>query len=152
MIIRSVIGCILLVCNAASGENALSYDGDDGRRDKTRISAFLDTTLTGNYADFLGSRLLRISYPNINDAEAGYRKQLISKKEMECIVSANKKMEIPPKDTRLGGGIVIHGWKGDWVADGNQNLTWGCISMHNGDLEEFYDIVKLQTKIIIAPR
>ena len=59
-------------------------------------------------------------------------------------------MEIPLKNTKLGGSIVIHGWNGDWVADGKQNLTWGCISMHNADLEAFYDIVELNTKIIIT--
>jgi murein L,D-transpeptidase YafK len=103
----------------------------------------------GYYADFLGPRLLRISYPNIYDAENGLKKGLISKKERDMLVSANINRTIPSKGTKLGGGIVIHGWKGDWIANGRQNLTWGCISMHNSDLEAFYDIVKLNTKIII---
>jgi lipoprotein-anchoring transpeptidase ErfK/SrfK len=46
---------------------------------------------------------------------------------------------------------VIHGWKGDWTADRNQNITWGCISMHNKDLEKFFDVVNLLTPIIITP-
>ncbi|HEX3007383.1 MAG TPA: peptidoglycan DD-metalloendopeptidase family protein [Bacteroidales bacterium] len=105
----------------------------------------------GSFADFLGPCLLRISYPNIFDAEAAFCKGLLSRKEKEIIVSANLKHQIPPKNTRLGGGIVIHGWKGDWINSGNRHLTWGCISMHNNDLKSFYDIITLNTKIIITP-
>jgi murein DD-endopeptidase MepM/ murein hydrolase activator NlpD len=105
----------------------------------------------GNFADFLGPCLLRISYPNIFDAEAAFSKGLISQKEKEMIIKANLKHQTPNKSTRLGGGIVIHGWKGDWTPNGNRHLTWGCISMHNSDLESFYDIITLNTKIIITP-
>jgi murein DD-endopeptidase MepM/ murein hydrolase activator NlpD len=104
----------------------------------------------GNYSEFLGTRLIRISYPNIFDAENGYNKGLISKKEKEQIILANKNKTMPPKNTKLGGGIAIHGWYGDWIADGNQNLTWGCISMHNKDIEKFYDLITLKTKILIS--
>jgi murein DD-endopeptidase MepM/ murein hydrolase activator NlpD len=104
----------------------------------------------GDFAEFLGNRTIRISYPNISDANAGFKKGLISKQQKENIISANLKMKIPLKNTKLGGSIVIHGWNGEWVADGKQNLTWGCINMHNADLEAFYDIVELKTKIIIT--
>ncbi len=105
----------------------------------------------GNYAEFLGPRLLRISYPNSFDAEYAFNKGLITKAEKEKITSAIRNRAIPTKSTKLGGGIVIHGWKGDWTANGRQNLTWGCISMHNNDLESFYDKVKLNTIIHIIP-
>lgn len=106
----------------------------------------------GNYAEFLGPRILRISYPNSFDAEAGFAKGLIDLAERDKIKSAIKQHSIPPKNTKLGGGIVVHGWRGDWTANGRQNLTWGCISMHNTDLESFYDSIKLNTKIIIIPQ
>lgn len=105
----------------------------------------------GNYAEYLGPRILRISYPNAFDADAGFNKGFISQAEKDKIKVSIKKRSIPPKSTKLGGGIVIHGWKGDWTANGRQNLTWGCISMHNSELESFYDLVKLNTKIIIVP-
>ncbi|MEI8203475.1 MAG: L,D-transpeptidase family protein [Bacteroidota bacterium] len=106
---------------------------------------------SGDFAEFLGPRTLRISYPNKYDAQKGFNKHLINQKEKDAIVSAYNRKEIPPSNSKLGGKIVIHGWKGDWVADGTQNLTWGCISMHNQELEAFYDVVKLKTKIIICP-
>ncbi|MBI5540813.1 MAG: peptidoglycan DD-metalloendopeptidase family protein [Bacteroidia bacterium] len=105
----------------------------------------------GDFSEYLGNELLRISYPNTFDAEKAYSNGNITKEIRDKITSANKKQIAPPQSTFLGGGIVIHGWFGDWIADGNQNLTWGCISMHNSDLEKFYDIVQLKTKIIILP-
>lgn len=103
----------------------------------------------GNYSKFLGNRIIGISYPNTYDANTGYKKGIITKTEKENIIHANLKKITPPKTTKIGGGIAIHGWNGEWIADGNQNLTWGCISMHNKDLESFYDIVQLKTIIII---
>ena len=105
----------------------------------------------GDYAEFLGSRTISISYPNSFDAAKGYENGIISKKENEEIILANKNKLVPPQFTKLGGKIVIHGWNGEWTADGSQNLTWGCISMHNTELEEFYEIVQIKTKIIIFP-
>lgn len=106
---------------------------------------------TGNYADYFGTAWIRINYPNDFDAENGFARGLISKEERDKIFKANEQGKTPPKDTKLGGGIGIHGWAGDWVADGSQNLTWGCISMHNKDIDELYDLIPLNTKIFILP-
>ena len=59
----------------------------------------------------------------------------------------------PPltKTTALGGGIGIHGWAGRWVADGRQDLTWGCISLQNEDLDRIYDLVDLGTPVLVLP-
>jgi murein DD-endopeptidase MepM/ murein hydrolase activator NlpD len=103
----------------------------------------------GNFSEFLGPCLLRVSYPNSFDAETGLKKRFITKSEYKQIISAINSKKTPPKNTRLGGGIVIHGWNGDWIADGTQNLTWGCISMHNHELEQIYPIIPVGTKIII---
>lgn len=105
----------------------------------------------GKYSEFLGPCLLRTSYPNIYDAQDGYKSGLITKNEMNKIIAANLSKEISPKNTKLGGGIVIHGWSGDWIADGKQDLTWGCISMHNTELQAFYELISLKTKILILP-
>lgn len=105
----------------------------------------------GAFSEYLGNALLRISYPNINDANTGFDNGLITQKEKEEIIAANLKKLTPRKNTKLGGGIVIHGWKGDWNPKGARDLTWGCISMHNKDLLAFYEIIKLKTKIVIFP-
>lgn len=104
----------------------------------------------GAYKDFFGPAWMRISYPNSYDAEAGYKKGLISKEKRNAIIDCNKKGIQPPKNTGLGGGIGIHGWAGDWPQD-NRHLTWGCISFRNKDLEKFYDLVPVNTKLFIIP-
>jgi murein DD-endopeptidase MepM/ murein hydrolase activator NlpD len=105
----------------------------------------------GDYSEFLGPCVIRISYPNTFDATRGYEKGRINKQVRDKIIDAYVKNENPPQNTLLGGKIVIHGWNGEWIADGTQNLTWGCIAMHNKELEAFYDMVPVKTKIIIIP-
>lgn len=105
----------------------------------------------GAYAEYLGPCLLRISYPNRYDALRGLEDKAINKVQYDQIVTSEKVKKIPPKNTALGGGIVIHGWKGDWHEALDRNLTWGCISMHNRDLENLYTLISNGTKIIIKP-
>ncbi|MCX6269950.1 MAG: L,D-transpeptidase [Bacteroidetes bacterium] len=56
---------------------------------------------------------------------------------------------MPPQDTPLGGGIGIHGWNGEWD-ESDRYLTFGCISLHQKDLEELYDLVDTGTRIRIV--
>ena len=101
---------------------------------------------------YLGPRWIRIDYPNRDDAERGLQDGIISKRDHERIQSAIDNHQTPPQHTALGGGIGIHGWtKEDWDNDGDRNLTWGCISMHNKDLTEFYELVEIGTAIRIVP-
>jgi murein DD-endopeptidase MepM/ murein hydrolase activator NlpD len=104
----------------------------------------------GAYKAYFGPAWMRISYPNSYDAEAGYKKGIITKEKRDAIIKLNKKGMQPPKNTGLGGGIGIHGWAGDWPVN-NRHLTWGCISFKNRDLEHFYDLVPINTKIFILP-
>lgn len=105
---------------------------------------------SGDYSEYLGSRYLRISYPNCFDAEQGLKKGLLTKKEKEAIITANNQKKAPPKNTKVGGGILIHGWNEEWKNDGERNLTWGCICMHNYDLDAFFENVELNTVIVIS--
>ncbi|MBC7863343.1 MAG: L,D-transpeptidase family protein, partial [Bacteroidia bacterium] len=52
--------------------------------------------------------------------------------------------------TGLGGGVGIHGWAGEWPTT-TRDLTWGCISMKNKELDKFYDTVETGLSIIILP-
>ena len=56
-----------------------------------------------------------------------------------------------PKSAGIGGGIGIHGvWAHeDYAVDQYQNWTEGCISMHNADVEELFNIIPVGTKITI---
>ncbi len=99
---------------------------------------------------YLGNRWMRINYPNNADAKSGLERELITKTQYEQILAANKKGLMPLKTTELGGGIGIHGWYGEWPGDDEQDITWGCISLQNVDVEDVYDRVGIQTRIIIC--
>lgn len=105
----------------------------------------------GTYAAYFGPVWIRINYPNNSDAKQGFRKKLISEKQKKEIIIANDSGKWPPKNTPLGGGIGLHGWIDDQVALDKQNLTWGCISMVNSDIDSLYDLVKVGTRIVIQP-
>ena len=102
---------------------------------------------------YLGTRWIRLNYPNAFDAEEGLKKKLVTKDECDKIKKAIAEKRMPPKGTALGGGIGIHGWiEPEWSdTDTERTLTWGCISMHKKDLEEFYDIVQLNTIVVVMP-
>ena len=95
---------------------------------------------------FLGTRWLRISYPNAEDAERGLRKGLIDQNTYDQIVGAFRNKGIPPQYTALGGGVGIHGGSSKELGS---NWTWGCIGLHNQDVEDFFDYVEVGTPIYI---
>ncbi len=105
----------------------------------------------GGYAHYLGVAWMRLNYPNNADAIAGFGKGLITEKQKNAIIAANNAGKEPPKTTKLGGGIGIHGWYGEWPGDDKQNLTWGCISVQNTELEDLYKRVPLGTMVVILP-
>lgn len=104
----------------------------------------------GGSSAWLGTRWMRLNYPNNADAKSGLDRKLISRDEYNRIVLANKAGKEPPKNTKLGGGIGIHGWNGSWPGNDQQDLTWGCISLQNDQVEDLYDRVGLQTRVIIC--
>lgn len=106
---------------------------------------------SGAYAEYLGVAWLRINYPNATDASNGYRRGLISKAQQDAIIAANREGREPPKNTRLGGGIGIHGWRGKWPGADRQNLTWGCLSLQNQQLDDLYRQVAVGTRLLIYP-
>jgi LysM repeat protein len=95
---------------------------------------------------FLGTRWLRISYPNPEDAERGLRQGLIDQNTYNQIVGASHNKETPPQYTPLGGGVGIHG---GGTKELGSNWTWGCVGLRNQDIEDFFDFVKVGTPIYI---
>jgi murein L,D-transpeptidase YafK len=98
---------------------------------------------------FLGTRWLGLSYPNKYDALSAKIRGLVKLAQYDSIIYALNRNEMPPKNTYLGGGIGIHGWNGDWPSK-LKDITWGCISMKQKDLEELYDISTIGTIVIIT--
>ena len=92
-------------------------------------------------------RFLGISYPNLDDAERGYRRRLIDAGEWADIFFANLRGDAPPSRTVLGGRVGIHGYGGrpylpiDWTA--------GCIAVSDDDIEFIYERVPVGTAVII---
>ncbi len=88
---------------------------------------------------------LGVSYPNVEDAERGLRSKLITKKQYDAIVEANRRKVGPPQYTKLGGLIYIHGngASNDW--------TWGCVALENAEMKELFDAVSVGTPVTIKP-
>ncbi|WP_010252440.1 L,D-transpeptidase [Acetivibrio cellulolyticus] len=96
--------------------------------------------------EYLGSRWMRLSYPNIEDAERGLEDGIISSSIYEEIVTAFKNFQTTPQNTSLGGGVGIHGGS---TAELGSDWTWGCVGLSNSSVEDFYDYVKVGTKVVI---
>lgn len=105
----------------------------------------------GRTGRYLGKAWMRLNYPNEQDAESGFERGLISETEKEAIIAANREGREPPKSTRLGGGIGIHGWWGRWPGEDRQNLTWGCVTLQNRQMEELFRKVEVGTRMVIYP-
>ena len=88
---------------------------------------------------------LGLSYPNMEDAEAGLDAGLISQSEYDSIEKAISKGSRPPWDTALGGEIMIHGFgtSSDWTA--------GCIATDNGDMDYLWQNCPKGTPVEILP-
>lgn len=141
--------------NMAVGQNPVGHkqqQGDNRTPEGAyRIIQKSKGPFSGSMADFFGVAWMRISYPNAYDAHAGYENKRINSTQRDQIIKNTKRGIEPPKNTKLGGGIGIHGWAGEWDPDETRGLTWGCISINNSDLEQFYDQVPLNTEIYILP-
>lgn len=105
----------------------------------------------GDASAYFGVAWMRLNYPNNADAINGFKKGLITEAQKNAIIKANNAGMEPPKNTKLGGGIGIHGWYGSWPDDDQQNLTWGCISVQNEELNDLYKKVPVGTSILILP-
>jgi LysM repeat protein len=95
---------------------------------------------------YLGSRWMRLGYPNAKDAERGLTQGLIDRQTYNEVVAAAAAGKTPPQYTALGGGIGIHGGS---TPEFGADWTWGCVGLANKDVEEFYDYVDIGTRVII---
>lgn len=91
-------------------------------------------------------RFLGIDYPNLHDAERGYRERLISAPEWADLFLAHLRGGVPNWRTALGGRVGIHGLGGqkrigDW--------TKGCIAVSDEEIEFLYSRVPIGTTVII---
>jgi murein L,D-transpeptidase YafK len=131
--------------------------GDSGLGDKVRSGDHKTPNGTFYIAErsvlspadqYLGTRWMRISYPNIEDAQRGLDSGLIDRATYNQIVQAINNGQIPPQHTALGGGVGIHGgsnWRENW----GDAWTWGCVGLTNTNVNEIYEYIPVGTKLVI---
>ena len=136
--------------------------GQDGRRRKTtdgdnrtpvgeyRITQKSQGPFDGTYGAYLGVAWLRLNYPNAYDARTALSEARITKKLHDQIAAAVQQGAMSPRGTPLGDGIGIHGWISDWP-EGENQLTWGCLSLRMADLLRLHDLVSKGTRVLIVP-
>jgi murein L,D-transpeptidase YafK len=94
---------------------------------------------------------LGLSYPNVDDAEAGLKNGLISQAQHRAIAGAIGKKEKPPQNTKLGGDIFIHGGGAGKLFGDTRDWTLGCIALENDDIKELFDLLPVKTQVKIVP-
>lgn len=140
-------GILLKTYHVELGNNGLGDKNISGDHKTPEGTFYISEKSVLKPADkYLGSRWMELSYPNMEDANRGLKQGLISQKIYNSIASAIREKEVPPQSTALGGGVGIHG--GSTPALGS-NWTWGCVGLANSDVEDFYDYVRIGTKVTI---
>lgn len=105
----------------------------------------------GGTGPYLGDRWMHFSYPNRYDAEVGFKNGYINAAQRDDIIYDDKTNQKTNSYTKLGGRVGLHGWNGRFIANGTQDLTWGCVCMQNEDIIVLFDQVPMNTKLIIIP-
>ncbi|MDT3698901.1 MAG: L,D-transpeptidase [Thermincola sp.] len=95
---------------------------------------------------FLGSRWMRVSYPNKEDADRGLASGLIDQATRDRIYAAINNKQNPPQNTALGGGVGIHGGVD---ANGKTDWTYGCMALSEADVQEIFEYIGVGTSLYI---
>lgn len=99
---------------------------------------------------YLGNSWLELSYPNRYDAYEGFQSSLITQAQAALIVQQDLQKKRTAHNTRLGGLVGLHGWDGEWHPD-YREITWGCISLQNVDIDRLYPSLPLNMYILVLP-
>ena len=87
-------------------------------------------------------------YPNLQQAQAGFKAGLISYDQLKAIRRAHYLGQEPPSNTPLGGMIGIHGLGGgDPAIHESFNWTDGCIAVTNEEVVELAQWIQLGTRV-----
>ncbi len=104
----------------------------------------------GEYGAFYGGHWIKLNYPNPWDAEWGVAQGVISHAVREAITRAWRERKPTAASTKLGSGIGLHGWAGEWsLAESGGRLSWGCVVLHNPDITALYGRVPPGTMVVL---
>ncbi len=146
------------------GEPTASYEVGFGQRPGRKREQGDDRTPRGMYFvtrkalihstegvdAYYGGHWIKINYPNPWDAAHGVDQGWITEFQADEITEQWQQRALTAQDTRLGGGIGLHGWAFEW--DGpthGYNHSWGCIVMHLRDVAEVYERVEVGAMVVI---
>lgn len=106
--------------------------------------------IPGPYSAFYGGHWIRVNYPNPWDADRGVASGFIDAKTRARIARDWAARRNTDASTRLGSGIGLHGWAGEWtLAQSGGRLSWGCVVMHTPDISALYDQVPEGTMVVM---
>lgn len=99
-------------------------------------------------------KFLHLNYPNEHDAAEAFKQKYIFADEMNVILLSVKNNECPPKETKLGSDVGIHGIGTYNIIFKNLpfsfNWTNGSIAVSNENIDELYSIIKIGTPVKIT--
>jgi len=109
--------------------------------------------VTGFNEDSAFDLFIRLNYPSAKDGYFGLKRSLISREQFDDILDAQRRDEMPPQNTSLGGAIGIHG-----IGEENperlhvqrfMDWTQGCIALTNREVRELRQFVDVGTQVVI---
>lgn len=98
-------------------------------------------------------KIFHLNYPNERDAAEALKQKYINDDEFNTIILAARKNECPPKETKLGSEIGIHGIGTYNIIFKNLpftfNWTNGSIAVSDENIDELYSVIKVGTPVKI---
>ena len=93
-----------------------------------------------------------LDYPSLADANEALLEGRIKHRDFVRIEEAHTRGVQPPDDTRLGGGIGIHGEGRRWAGD-SEHLDWtfGCVAVTDADLDFLAERLEVGVEVLILP-
>lgn len=99
----------------------------------------------GKNPNSVAYKALLLNYPKTEDAQRGLEAGIITQEEYNKIAAAELNGAQPPYLTALGGYVEIHGNRNE------TDMSRGCITLRNEDIDRLYNTVAIGTKVIIIP-
>lgn len=91
-----------------------------------------------------------LDYPSESIARRAYAEGSISQTQLNAIVAALNRHQVPPQNTPLGGRLGIHGiGNGDPMIQQSINWTDGCVALTNRQIRQLSRWMHVGTRVVI---
>jgi len=147
-------GCLKETFEIALGQEPVGHKqktGDNRTPEgEYRIAQKAKGPFYSDTGPYLGNSWMELSYPNRYDAYQGSAASLITNAQCSLIIQQDLQKKRTAHNTALGGLVGLHGWIGEWRPD-YREITWGCISLQNVDIDRLYPSFPLNMYVLILP-